>query len=164
MRKLFILLLIGARTLVQSDAQPINIGGPVSISKAEYFFDHDPGVGKGTSISATTITGDSAKITSAISTSGLSVGFHVLYIRTQDNNGKWGLFNGRPFIISTPAPSIPTVADAEYFFDHDPGVGKGIAISGIATADSMHFSQAISASGLSNGFHVMYVRAKDVNG
>ena len=164
MRKLIILLLLVIQAILRVNAQSTKVPA-VSVSQAEYFFDHDPGVGKGTSLSLTAVTADSASITASISTSGLSAGFHVLYVRTLDNDGRWGLFRGRPFIISNPAPAITPVNAAEYFFDKDPGVGKGTAFSGTASStDSIVINTTVPTASLSAGFHVMYVRARDANG
>jgi len=165
MRKLIFLLLLVVLTILQANAQSTKLPPAVSMRKAEYFFDHDPGVGKGINLPITAVTVDSASITASISTSGLSAGFHVLYVRTLDNTGKWGLFNGRPFVISNPAPTITAVNAVEYFFDHDPGVGKGTAFSGTGSStDSIVINTTVPTASLSSGFHVMYVRARDANG
>src|SRR5882724_8766395 len=51
---------------------------------------------------------------------------------------------------------------AEYFFDTDPGVGNGTALT-VITGDSILFSGNIATVGLPVGFHFLYVRSKDVN-
>ena len=160
MRRLLIFLLITTCALWQVNAQTL------TIHKAEYFFDKDPGVGKGTSLPTTSVTGDSAKINATISIAGLNPGFHILYVRAQDTKGKWGLFEGRSFNIFTPVPApVVSVAAAEYFFDKDPGEGKGknLALTAI-TGDSASILSAIATTGLSNGFHELYVRTRDSKG
>src|SRR5437773_2253421 len=52
---------------------------------------------------------------------------------------------------------------AEYFYDSDPGVGNGTALT-VSTGDSILFSGTISSAGLPAGFHFLYVRAKNTNG
>jgi len=160
MRRLFVFLLLATSALWQANAQTL------TIHKAEYFFDKDPGVGKGISIPVTTVSGDSAEITASISTTGLNPGFHILYVRAQDTNGKWGLFEGRTFNIFTPVPTaVVSVVAAEYFFDKDPGEGKGKSLALTAvTVDSASILSSISTTGLSNGFHELYVRVRDSKG
>src|SRR5437867_1264221 len=96
------------------------------LTSAEYFFDSDPGVGNGTSLSVSA--GDSILFAGNISTSGLSDGFHFLYLRAKDDNGVWSISERRSFYISSLAP-VATLGAAEYFFDSDPGVGNGTPLS-----------------------------------
>jgi hypothetical protein len=65
----------------------------------EWFIDKDPGDGAGSPITFTK--GNLVNTTISIETSGLSIGSHTLYIRVQDENGTWSLFEGRPFSVST---------------------------------------------------------------
>src|SRR5882757_362177 len=73
------------------------------LNSAEYFFDTDPGKGSGTSLTVTT--GDSILFTGNISSSGLTNGFHFLFIRAKDTNGKWSMFERRMFFVNTVATS-----------------------------------------------------------
>ena len=130
------------------------------LSSAEYYFDTDPGVGNGTAL--TVITGDSIMFSGNISTAGLSNGFHFLYIRAKNTNGKWGLKERRMFHIRTITPAA-TLSAAEYFFDTDPGVGNGTALI-VPSGDSIMYSGNISTASLIDGFHFLYVRAKDASG
>jgi hypothetical protein len=52
---------------------------------------------------------------------------------------------------------------AEYYFDTDPGVGNGTALT-VTTGDSILYSGSIITTGLPNGFHFLYIRSKDANG
>ncbi len=135
----------------------------VQITKAEYFFDVDPGVGNGTSI-ATGSAVDSIDFTqSNISTTGLGTGFHKLFVRTKNELGLWSMYEGRNFYInsSSTTPSVQ-ITKAEYFIDTDPGVGNGISITTGAVADSIDFTAtSISTTGLSSGFHKLCVRTKN---
>lgn len=62
-------------------------GSAQNITNAEYFFDLDPGPGN-----ATPVTGfgsnDTLSISTTISTSGLSQGFHFLAVRVKDANNR----------------------------------------------------------------------------
>jgi hypothetical protein len=86
-----------------------------TIAVSEYFFDTDPGAGNGFPLAIST-PADTVTFSSAISTSGLTAGRHYLYIRTQTSDGRWSHYEPREFFIQVP------IAEAEYFFDIDPGV------------------------------------------
>lgn len=159
MKKLVILLFILlSGTLLLKAQTPI----------AEYFFDTDPGVGKGNKLNVVQ-TGDIYEYSGDISTNNLNVGFHRLYLRYKDTNGRWGLTENNLFFIysTTPDPRVvnqPLIANFEYFFDTDPGVGKGTTIAVTALNDSVSVIQDISTNGLSAGFHRLYFRTNDKNG
>ncbi len=53
-----------------------------------------------------------------------------------------------------------SLADAEYYFDSDPGVGNGIAIS-ITPGDDITESYNFSVSPLGPGFHNLFIRVRD---
>jgi hypothetical protein len=130
---------------------------------AEYFFDSDPGQGKGTTLSFTVA--DSVNASYSIPVSSLSAGFHSLFVRVMDSVHHWSLYEGRTFYIQSPAAAPPTaqIKAAEYFFDTDPGQGKGTGIS-TATADSITQSAAIPVSSLSSGYHSVFVRTQNTAG
>ncbi|MEP7265084.1 MAG: LamG-like jellyroll fold domain-containing protein [Bacteroidota bacterium] len=133
--------------------------------KFQYYFDTEPGVGvtgNGGFINAASVT-DSAHIISSIATTGLTEGFHILYIRAQSVIGVWGLWRSYPFTITpTSLPTTQTVTDAEYFFDTETGVANAIQLPiGVTPSDSVRFQSAISITGLIEGFHTLYIRIKD---
>ena len=131
-------------------------------SKAEYFFDSDPGINNGTAV---TLSGaqDTINFTSAVSTAALSPGFHFLGLRLRHNDGKWGLFEKRGLYISSSTANAADITAAEYFFDTDPGVGNGTATSVGTTGAVVNFTAVIPTS-LSAGFHFLAIRTKDANG
>lgn len=130
------------------------------LNSAEYYFDTDPGVGNGTALVVTT--GDSVQYSGTIATTGLQNGFHFLYIRAKDTNGKWGLKERRMFHVRTVTPNA-TLSSAEYFIDTDPGSGNGTALT-VTAGDSIMYSGNISSGALPDGFHFLYIRARDANG
>lgn len=141
-----------------------------TITRAEYFFDADPGFGNGTSI-AITPGSDLVDVTATltINGSGLSRGIHFLYLRTMDSDGRWSMTNmrlfenfGTPVYSSVSAPAA--LITAEYFFDTDPGTGNGNPIALAGTSDESNISVAISLSGLTPGVHRLYLRTKDASG
>ncbi|MEO8146571.1 MAG: T9SS type A sorting domain-containing protein [Bacteroidia bacterium] len=135
-----------------------------TVIKAEYSFDNDAGYGKGTSVNLTHAA-DSTWQLPALSTSGLSKGYHHLYIRTKDSNNKWGQ-TSRISIEIVPTDEIytDTIVAAEYFIDTDPKFGKGKKIT-IPSPDSSITKQftipASEFTGKSIGYHTIYGRVKD---
>ncbi len=127
----------------------------------EYFFDTDNGVG--TYVEIPVASSDSISLTHSISVTGLSIGFHNLFIRFKDSMNVWSLYEGRVIYVQpiiTQVNEAPIVK-AEYFFDTDPGVGNGLAIASFVKADSINLVKQISVTGLSIGFHNLFIRVKD---
>ena len=135
--------------------------GPVS--ELEYFFDTDPGLRNGTRLTLSPAA-DSSVRTAVIPVSSLSAGFHTLYIRAKNNRG-YSLTEARTFFIAAGnSASAGPVSQMEYFFDSDPGVGKGLKLNINPAADSAVRSAVIPITGLSQGFHTLYVRGKNNTG
>ncbi|HEY0744879.1 MAG TPA: T9SS type A sorting domain-containing protein [Chryseosolibacter sp.] len=122
-----------------------------TISRAEYFFDTDPGVGNGIPIPIA-VPSDNITFSATISTSGLSTGRHLMFVRTKTSDDRWSLYEFQEFIIEA------GIEEAEYFFDVDPGVGNGfpVTISPGATV----LSRAIPTTGVSAGTHLLFMRTK----
>ncbi|WP_303316902.1 T9SS type A sorting domain-containing protein [Flavivirga abyssicola] len=132
------------------------------IASAEYFFNTDPGIGNGTSLSVNSNTGQLNQVFSIPATS-LSEGFHNFYLRTQNSNGDWSLYDRQIIYIKDFDLSPDEVSAAEYFIDSDPGIGNGTSIVfGDASLSSQTLN--IDSTGLANGDHLFYVRVQDTNG
>lgn len=133
-----------------------------NITKAEYFFDTDPGFGNGTT--ATVTAGQDINFAINGDISALSKGLHTLFVRVKDANNKWSLTNTQLFynepVISHP---VPNITQAEYYFDTDPGFGNATAFT--ISPQAQNITQAISlpAGGLSKGFHRLFIRVKDAS-
>jgi hypothetical protein len=128
-----------------------------NLSAAEYYFDSDPGVGNGTSM---TVTGtDSILYTGPIPTGSLGEGFHFLCIRTRDANRNWSLAERRMFYVQSPYIAPPLVA-AEYFINVDTGYGQCTSIP-VTKGDSIDFNGTLAFSDTSQGVYYLYVRVKD---
>jgi hypothetical protein len=127
-----------------------------TIDISEYFFDTDPGVGNGLPL-VISAPGDMVTFSSTISISSLRPGHHYLYIRTRTSDGRWSLYEPREFFIQEP------VANAEYFFDTDPGVGSGTRIP-ITPVDDFTFTTSLPVASLRAGRHYLYVRTRTSEG
>lgn len=132
-----------------------------TISKAEYFFDADPGKGNGTPIAVTP--GGTVTFTTSIPTSSLSQGFHQLGIRVKETGGVWSIFESRGFYITATTSNASNIAGAEYFFDADPGAGNGTNIP-VSTGANVNFVVSIPTTSLTSGFHFLAIRTKDTSG
>jgi gliding motility-associated-like protein len=133
-----------------------------NITRLEYFFDNDPGYGNGTAVGIVASGDQTQNFTANLA--GLSTGPHTLYIRTKDANAKWSLLNSKPIIIQNKVQGGSTnIVRLEYFFDTDPGFGVATSIPVTPSTDILK-NQTINLTGLSDGFHNLYMRAKDAAG
>ena len=120
----------------------------------EYFFDDaDPGFGKATRLSDFTVGMDS--LVSTLPTAGLQAGTHLLNVRGRRADGLWSSVTSRSFLIIAHEPAEPFV---EYFFDRDPGYGKGTVVKEIEKGTN-HL--VIDLGELPTGAHVLYVRSRN---
>lgn len=129
---------------------------------AEYFTDIDPGYGKGSSIPVTA--GSLIELDLQIPLEGLNAGLHTLYLRVKDNNDRWSQTLQRIFmLLPLPQEEKFHVSYLEYFFDEDPGFGKGNQIP-IQPGVDVTAAVEIPLEILSEGMHTLYMRARDSNG
>jgi PKD repeat protein len=134
-----------------------------NITAAEYFIDSDPGIGNGTALNVGA-TSTTVNFTATVPLGSLSAGFHFVAIRTRDANGKWGLFENRGFYVTGQTTNVSDIIAAEYYFDSDPGVGSGTAIS-ISFATSNYTDSLILPLGsLPIGNHRIAIRVKNADG
>ena len=135
---------------------------PVNITRLEYFFDTDPGVGNGTNIPITPGV-NLQNINYSADISVLTIGIHYLFVRSKDANGKWSITNK---IIFYKAGSTlnGNIVKAEYYFDTNPGFGNGnnIALTAGPNIQNLNFSAGIT--NLAAGVHFLFVRSKNANG
>ncbi len=131
--------------------------------KLEYYFDTDPGYGNGISVPMTV--GPNVEVTDfTIDLTTLPDGFHQVFVRAQDANGRWSLTSGRAFFKEFYNPVLPDMVKMEYFFDTDPGYGNGINIPIPQGPQLNNIVYNIPIFALANGFHTLYARGKDANG
>lgn len=148
--KHFIILFFCAGVSLTSLAQ--------NVVQVEYFIDTDLGFGKNTLVNLTPSADGTFPL--SVPVSGFQPGFHKLYIRTKNSDGKWSL-TARRNIEVLASNGKTTVISGEYFIDTDPGFGKASTFS-ISSPDSIvlqNFSAV--ASTLSEGYHKLYGRVKD---
>ena len=142
----------------------INAFSQTYLGAGEYFIDTDPGVGHGYVLSSFA-TADSVNQTISITSAGLSPGFHRVYLRYIDSNGRWGntanyLFTVLDTTLYGSTVIVPVI-HGEYFVDTDPGAGNGTGLPTFSSADSLIQTLSINTAGLTNGFHRVYLRYRD---
>ncbi len=138
-------------------------GDVVTVEELEYFIDLDPGPGLGTPI-AVSPAGD-ITLTSTINTDGLSPGFHTIYLRGKLEDGAWGAYQSSIVYIESAvgAGDAVTVEALEYFVDTDPGPGLATPIA-ISQSTDVSLTTSINSSGLTPGFHTVFLRGKLLDG
>ena len=125
---------------------------------AEYFYDKDPGYGKG--IPLQKVSTDTLRF--VLSIEGLKAGAHMLYVRSADDGGKWSSTVARPLYVK-PA-SQEQFVQMEYFFDDsDPGFGKAMPLSDFAVGMETLVT-TLPTDGLKAGAHLLNVRGRRANG
>ena len=140
----------------------------IRIQLGEYFWDNDPGQGSGNTLVA--IDGDFNQAIEQGFESNMvfpSSGNRVFNIRFKDENGNWGQVFKQTILVHDGVPQRnPTVQQAEFYWDNDPGVGNATALQSL----DGNFNQALEQLIASNidvptqGIHVLGLRVKDENG
>ena len=128
------------------------------IITAEYFFDSDPGLGNGSSVSLTA--GDFVDFLTSVHTGALDLGYHNLYVRYQDSTGIWSTAKAKPFVVveDEPLQTQPIVA-AEYFVDSSAAVPIPIE-----QGYDVSLLTSIDVGAVDLGYHNLYVRYQDSTG
>jgi len=148
--KNFILLLLCTCVSIVSLSQ--------NVVEGEYFIDTDLGFGNNTRVNFTPSPDNNFPVN--IDLSSYRPGYHKLYFRTKDSDGKWSITSRRNIEITT-SNAKTSIVNGEYFIDADPGFGLGTPMT-IASPDSI-ILQNFSAvtTGLPEGYHKLYGRFKD---
>jgi hypothetical protein len=133
-----------------------------NVVQAEYFIDQDAGVGNNNLITLVNPSAD-GNYNLSIDLTGLSIGYHKLYIRTKDSDGNWS-FTARRNIEITSSNVNKKITGGEYFFDTDPGFKAASAIT-VSPQDSVILQNFNTVTnGLPVGYHKLYIRLKDIDG
>lgn len=139
---------------------------PLTVVKAEYFIDTDPGFGNGNIIPLIAAT-DLPSLVASINTNLLPAGVHRLYTRSLNAEGEWSNTSFKQFIVNEDpaypaAPLAPgTITFAEYFFDTDPGFGNGTPITLSPGVDINSLNVPVNTGSLTAGLHQLYIRSFD---
>lgn len=131
-----------------------------TITRAEGFFDTDPGVGNGFAVTITP--NGSVTIISNSSAISQTNGVHTLYIRTRASTKLWSVSEGL-LVHVTPStyasPIIQQIVKAEFWVGADPGVGNGTNAPITTNAGLASFLQNYLST-QTPGFYLLGVRFK----
>lgn len=119
----------------------------------EWFFDNDPGVGKGNQKEATT--GENIFM---LPTDELKPGAHTFSSRVKNAAGHWSHTITRPIYVTE---KIEDIISAEYYIDTDPGINSGNAVT---LDDDGRASFVVPTANLSIGSHYLTLRGKGKSG
>lgn len=125
------------------------------LSRAEYFWDTDPGVGLATAFDNAP-SGSDVTMDFQLSGSELAEGLHTLGIRVQAN-GVWSSTYVKQVLVVKPWQEKPIVA-VEYFWDEDPGIGKAAALTNLSAGTEVIADVTIATDKLSAGLHCLGIR------
>lgn len=132
------------------------------VSEVEYFWDTDPGVGNATRLNITP--GNEVNLTNVkIPTTGLAKGSHLLGIRALGERGWSPLITQEVYVPSATADG-QDISYVEYFWDTDPGYGKGTPLPFTKGQEISIENATVSTAGLTAGEHQLFVRAYGDNG
>ena len=154
----------GGTTSSSSNSVFITVTHQFLISEMEYFFDTDPGHGLGKSLPVSSGYDISETLNITMPTPHLSQGFHSLFVRAKNSNGKWSLATEKQvFVIGNGVGKTEQISAVEYYFNQDPGFGMGNQVSYITNLDN-NFQFPIDVSSLPAGGQILYIRVKDNTG
>ncbi|MBK9255785.1 MAG: PKD domain-containing protein [Saprospiraceae bacterium] len=143
--------------------EPLQAG---NIKKMEYFFDTDPGPGKAFPL---TVAPPVSNVDDdyLIDFAGLTPGLHKLTVRAANELNEWGIEKTISVLIDNPLPPIDIneypLVSGEYFFNSDPGEGKGNSFS-MNPAQSINIKRLAELAMLNPGNHKVGIRVKDLSG
>ena len=152
-----------------ANVRPVYVGpvgtGLANLTYLEYYFDTDPGYRLGYGVALTT-PGPSITQTYVADLSSLAPGFHTMYTRVKNAAGAWSIANVRPVYVGpTGAGStVPNLTYAEYYIDTDPGYRLGTRVNFATPGPGINQNFVADLSGVSNGFHTLFVRVRNAAG
>ncbi len=141
---------------LQAMAQP-------NITRVEYFFNTDPGMGNGNPIPISP-SANVANITTPINIAGLAPGLHTLFIRSRNTDGKWSITNRSQILIKPNIAAPVAINKMEYFFDADPGAGLGTNIPINSAIDLSNQIAPVNIDALGDGLHILFIRSRNADG
>jgi PKD repeat protein len=132
------------------------------ITAMEYFLDDDPGFGSGNSLPVAQ--SPVSVVDALVPLDGIEDGLHNIYVRSQDENGRWSETFVRPFLKSYVPGALADVTRLEYFIDTDPGTGNGSPVDIPDPQPGVERSFVVNLDGQVPGEHRLFVRAIDERG
>lgn len=125
-------------------------------TSVEYFWDVDPGYGQGTVVNYTA-EGETTEVAFDVSTADLTAGVHRLGIRTMNTRDDGTLYYSSTYFKYVVKDVVPTT-EIEYFWDEEPGMGKGDRASYTASGEVCDAAFTAGMVTLANGLHRLGLR------
>ena len=125
----------------------------------EYWWDADPGYGKGLSATAP-YDGTEAALSFDFRSDSLAPGMHTLGYRV-NYHGQWSPTLYREILVPEETAEGAAVLLCEYWWDSDPGYGKGISFTSTYDGDSALVVADFPTDTLSPGMHTLGVRVNN---
>lgn len=131
------------------------------VTRIEYFFDEDPGVGNGVPFDFNADAEGRIQLNLDLPLDGLEAGKHQLFIRAQNARNEWSIDSKHTFFLTPFATQSPPIIEkGEYFVGEDPGFGKGLPVLPIdQTGGPVSFS--VQSPPMLAGHHTLQFRAQD---
>lgn len=126
-------------------------------TSVEYFWDMDPGYGQGTVVNYAA-EGDTTEVTFDVSTATLTAGVHRLGIRTMNTRDDGTLYYSPTYFKYVVKDVVPERTEIEYFWDEEPGMGKGNRASYTAEGEVCDATFTASMATLATGLHRLGLR------
>lgn len=128
-------------------------------TQVEYFWDVDPGYGKGTIVNYATTAADTTEVAFDVSTANLAAGLHKLGMRTitMVDGNRYYSPNFYGYVVKELELPV-TATRIEYFWDKDPGLGKGQMTDYTVSDDTCDAEFHINTSELAAGLHRVGLR------
>ncbi len=173
MKKLIISSLLCSLYFFVPAQQPYPTAPPApgNITTIEYSIDNMAGFGTGTLLTGFASSTDISNFAGTVNITGLASGFHRIYFRSKDTDGKWSHANNAFFdnytvpVYNSAPPAPVNITNIEYFFDNNQVLGSGTPLTGfLASTDISSFNGTVSLALLTPGFHRFYIRSRDANG
>ncbi|WP_295440795.1 DUF6531 domain-containing protein [uncultured Thiodictyon sp.] len=150
-------------------------GGANAPTAAEAILD-DPGLdpGTGSPLGLGGAGDDPVRIGSArLDLTNTAAGAHTLYLRVQDQAGRWSATLGQGLMVTAdpggvplPAGVVNTLQTAEAYLDQDPGPGRGTPLAAADGAFNSSLELVLRQLDLHavSGNHTLFVRTRDAAG
>lgn len=124
----------------------VKVSAAVNVEAIEYFIDNDPGFGLATPALFSTPAQNINNYTFNADVSSSLVGYHQLFIRAKDNNGKWSLTNVFSF-NKTISVGITQIIDASLAYSIYPNPSSNLIRMKYDVKDQPNLIEMIDAQG-----------------
>jgi hypothetical protein len=142
-----------------------------NISNIEFFVDSKPEFGSGSALTGFTPSPNVNAFSGIANIGTLAQGFHRIYFRSKDVDGKWSFTNSAYFdnytvpVYATAPAAATSITNIEYFMDNKPEFGTGTVLTGFTPSTNINtFNGTANFGVLPQGFHRFYIRSKDADG